>query len=64
MINIKRYCVASNEYGTVLNEKASISSRGLFERAWMLSNRVTGNTSILALHVNARNEFVEGYAHI
>lgn len=57
MTNVKHYCITCDECGTFGNEKAPICGRSLFGVSWGTLNRVTEDSSILALPIKARNTF-------
>jgi hypothetical protein len=60
MISIKLYCFTWNICANVLNEKASIRSRGLFGDAWERPN--DGLVSVIVTsHVKRCNTFVGCY---
>lgn len=61
MISIKLYCIPCDRYDSLEKENALIRSQGIFGVPWGTRNRSTRNTSILTLHVKARNTFMECY---
>jgi hypothetical protein len=61
MTNVKLYCIRDECCGSVLNEKASIGSRGLVRVSLGTRDRSTGNASIITPHGKVRNTFMGRY---
>lgn len=58
MTSVKLYCKACYRYAIFGKEKASTTNRGFLGVSWRTRYRVTDDSSIITLHVKARNIFV------
>jgi hypothetical protein len=61
MNNKELYCFGCDIYATVLNEKASIRSRGFFGGAWRRPHDSPIVPIIILLHGKERKPFMEFY---